>query len=463
MSPLVPIVMFGWLPVVLYLFMLLPERRAVIASFVVAWLFLPVASYPLPGIPDYTKVTATCYGVVIATLLFKLRRCFSFRPSWLDLPMLVFCLCPFPSSITNGLGLYDGVSAVFAQFIAWGLPYLIGKIYLNDQAGLRQLAVGIFAGGLVYIPLCLLEMRISPQLHRMLYGFHAHPDFAQSIRGGGYRPSVFMVHGLMVGLWMMAASLMGVWLWKTGALKRLWGIPTSWLVPVLLVTTVMLKATGALILLFLGLGLLFSARWFRTSIPVLVVIVALVSYTSVRAAGLWDGQQLVYFSSSGINQERADSLKFRLDNEKMLSEKARQKPIFGWGGWGRARVYDEDGKDISITDSLWIIVFGNYGTVGLTFMMAVMLVPAAAFCWRYPARQWSDPKLAPAASMAILLVLCAFDNLINAVGTPIYLLACGGLVGFLQAKSERGRFKTAQREKMLPIAASDAEASMEPN
>ncbi len=455
--------MLGWLPAVFYLFMLLPERRAVIASFVVAWLFLPVASYSLPGIPDYTKVTACSYGVFLATLLFKLRRCFSFRPSWLDLPMLVFCLCPFASSMTNGLGAYDGVSAVFAQFVAWGLPYLIGRIYLNDLSGLRQLAVGIFAGGLVYIPLCLLEMRISPQLHRIFYGFHARADFGQTIRAGGYRPTVFMEHGLMVGLWMMAASLMGVWLWRTGAIERLWGVPLSWLVPVLLVTAVMLKATGALFLLILGIGMLFSTRWFRTCFLVLFLIVSLVLFASVRASGVWDGQQAVSISALASNQERADSLKFRFDNENILSEKARLRPIFGWGGWGRARIYDENGKDISVTDSLWIIVFGNQGTVGLASLMAVLLVPPAAFCWRYPARKWSDPNLAPAASLAVLLILYMFDNMINAMGNPAYLLACGGLVGFLHAKTERRRLPAAQREKMLPVAAGGAGASMEPN
>jgi hypothetical protein len=463
MTFLVPIVMFGWIAVVFYLFMLLPERRAVIASFVVAWLFLPVASYKLPGIPEYTKITATCYGVFMATLLFKLRRCFSFRPSWIDLPMLIFCLCPFASSVTNGLGPYDGVSAVFAQFVAWGLPYWIGRIYLNDLSGLRQLAVGIFAGGLVYIPLCWLEMRISPQLHRMLYGFHARADFSQSIRAGGYRPTVFMEHGLMVGLWMMAASLMGVWLWRTGAIERLWGVPLSWLVPVLLVTTVMLKATGALFLLILGIGLLFSTRWFRTCFLVLFLIVSLVLFASVRASGVWDGQQAVYVSSLASNQERADSLKFRFDNENILSAKARLRPIFGWGGWGRARIYDENGKDISVTDSLWIIVFGNQGTVGLASLMAVLLVPPAVFCRRYPARKWSDPNLAPAASLAVLLILYMFDNMINAMGNPAYLLACGGLVGFLQTKSERRCLKAAQPEKMLALAAGDADVSMEPN
>ena len=51
------------------------------------------------------------------------------------------------------------------------------------------IAVGIFIGGLVYAPLCLIEMRLSPQLHRWIYGYMANA-FAHSVRGEGYKPTV---------------------------------------------------------------------------------------------------------------------------------------------------------------------------------------------------------------------------------------------------------------------------------
>ncbi len=89
---------------VLVLFAVMPPRRAVIASFVGAWLFLPLVGYALPGLPDYTKMSATCYGVLLGMLLFDGARLFQFRPSWIDLPIVVWCLVPLASSISNGLG-----------------------------------------------------------------------------------------------------------------------------------------------------------------------------------------------------------------------------------------------------------------------------------------------------------------------------------------------------------------------
>ena len=427
---LVYIVMFGWIPVVLYLFRWLPAQRALIVSFITAWLFLPQAEFPLPVLPAYTKMSATCYGVLLATIVFDIKRFKSFQLGWLDLPILVWCACPLVSSITNGLGWYDGIAAVNAQTMAWGVPYYLGRLYLSNLDGLRKLAIGIFTGGLIYIPLCLLEILFSPQLHRTIYGFYAREDgFFQEIRYGGYRPTVFMETGLMVGAWMTAATLIGVWLWNTRVIKQFWGIAVDRLVIALLVTVILVKSTGAWFLLAMGLAILFAAKWFRTSLLLLVLIITISSYIFFGATSTFSGDQIVSVVSSGINEDRAGSLKFRFDNEKLLSAKARQKMVFGWGGWGRSRVYNELGKDISVTDSLWIIAFGTKGLVGLISITASLLLPVLAFIQSYPAKLWHHRQVAPAAALAVLLALYMLDCVLNAMINPIYVLACGGIAG----------------------------------
>ena len=92
MTILVPITLFGWVPCVLLLFLWLPPRRAVITAFMGGWLFLPAATFQLPGIPDYSKMAATCAGVLLAALIFDTETLLSFRPRWFDLPMLVLGL-----------------------------------------------------------------------------------------------------------------------------------------------------------------------------------------------------------------------------------------------------------------------------------------------------------------------------------------------------------------------------------
>lgn len=441
MGPLVYIVMLGWLPAVLYLFWRWQPPRAVVVSFITAWLFLPQAAFPLPGLPDYTKMSATCYGVLLATIVLDAKCFSSFRPGWLDLPMLVWCVCPFASSVSNDLGVYDAISAAITQTVTWGVPYYLGRLYLNNLDGLRKLAIGIFVGGLLYVPFCLFEIFMGPRLHMIVYGYHQH-SLAQTMRYGGFRPMVFMQHGLMVGAWMMAAALIGVWLWKADVIKQLWGIPIGWLVAALLVTAVLVKSTGALILLVIGIVILFFSKWFRTSLLLLVLLIATSSYLYVGVTGTFSGDQIVSVASRVLDEERAGSLKFRFDNEKLLSDKARQRTIFGWGGWGRNLVYvynEWKDEELSITDSLWIIAFGINGAVGVISLTASLLLPVLGFLLCYPARLWDNRKLAPAAVLAVLLALYMLDCVLNAMVNPIYTLACGGIAGLVLDRTKNSK------------------------
>jgi hypothetical protein len=118
---------------------------------------------------------------------------------------------------------------------------------------------GMVVGGLLYLPLCLFEMQMSPRLHSIVYGYHQH-SFGQHIRGDGYRPKVFMQHGLATALWMATASLVGVWLWMTGAVRKLSNIPMAYLVPSLIVTTAMCRSVGALVLLTVGVMAFFTTK-----------------------------------------------------------------------------------------------------------------------------------------------------------------------------------------------------------
>ena len=81
MSPLVPIVMFGWIPFVIYMFSIYEAPKACLISFLAAWLFLPNAKYPLAGLPDYNKISATCYGIVLSAWLFDRKNLCAWRPS----------------------------------------------------------------------------------------------------------------------------------------------------------------------------------------------------------------------------------------------------------------------------------------------------------------------------------------------------------------------------------------------
>lgn len=448
MSILVPVILFGWIPVVLALFLLLPPRRAVIAATLFAWLFLPMAGYTVPGLPDYTKSTATSYGILIGVVLFDAARLSAFRPKLVDLAMVAWCLVPMASSITSGLGVYDGASAMVHQTITWGLPYFVGRLYFSDLPSLRELAIGIFVSGLVYIPFCLYEVRMSPQLHAMVYGFAQH-DFAQTIRYGGYRPMVFMQHGLAVGLWMCMATLAGFWLWRTKVIRAVWNVPMWALVGGLAVTAVLAKSAGALMLLAIGLGALMATRWLKTALPVVILIAIPPAYLGARILAGWNPEPVVEIIRS-VDEERAGSFEFRTMMEDRLVDRSLQRPLFGWGGWGDfMQVRDEQGR--VIVDSLWIIVLGQNGLVGLTAAFTILLMPAVLLLRRTRFKYWDHPAIAPASALTMIVLLFAMDCLANYMFNPVFVMTAGGLIGLSLA---RQRHPVTMPRRSRPRAAS---------
>lgn len=431
MTPMIPLAMFGWIPVAILLFTRLQARHAVIAGFLISWMFLPQYTYTITGIPNYSKISAMTYGIMLGTLLFNRSAFSGFRPHVLDLPMALWCCIPFLTSLSNGLGAYDGISVTVGRLTMWGLPYFIGRLYFYDRKSLTELAFGIFLGGLVYIPFCLFEVVMSPRLHRIVYGFHPH-EFGQAKRGGGWRPVVFMQHGLMTAMWMVTAWLSGYQLWRSGWLsarfpqwKGVWGPAVG----LLLVTVILCKSTGALGLLLMGLAVLHATHLIRTALPMYALLLLPVLYVLTRGAGLWDGQNLIEAVSRIASPERTGSLSYRLDNENILAEKAKERVWLGWGEWGRSFVRDEEGKAISVPDGLWILAFGKNGAIGLASLLALLLVPPFLFLRRYPPAHWRAPPVAAITALPLLMGLFTIDSLFNDMFNPLILILAGGLNG----------------------------------
>jgi hypothetical protein len=443
MTPQAQLAMLLWLPLTLYLFTRYSSQKAIILSFVGGLLFLPQrAGFKLPLIPDYAGMVATCYGIVIGTLIYDSEKFKQFKWSWIDIPMILWCTSPMLSSLTNDLGPYDGLNACLEQSAVWGLPYFLGRLYLNNLSGLRELAIVMLKGGLIYVPLCLYEIRMSPQIHNMVYGYFAHESgIQQSIRLGGYRPNVFMSHGLVLAMFMTTVTLIAIWLWQSKTIKEVWGQPIIAWVAILVVTFVLLKSSGAYGYLIYGLVILFVAKWTRLNFPLIVLMVLCVYYLYLGVIGSFSGAEVSDWLAKNYSAERAQSLQFRFENEELLRAKALERPLFGWGGWGRNRVYDYDWKgelvDISVTDSYWIIVFGVNGIYGLVTFTLTLLNPVFIFAvFRYPAKTWLHPKVGPAAALSVSLVLFFLDSLLNVGFNPTFPLICGGLSGLVVKPAE---------------------------
>ena len=463
MSLFATIALFGWIPVALVLFWLLPAQRAMVAGSISAWLLLPPTGIDLPGLPTYDKAVAATVGILLATAIFELNRLVSFRLRWFDLPMLLWCLCPFCSSISNGLGVYDGLTEAFRQTITWLFPYLIGRLYLTDRDGLRDLALGMVVGGACLIPLCLFEIRMSPLLLPMVYGLRSY----EGTRYGGYRPHIFFPTGLELGLWMNAVTLMAIWLWRTGQLKRLWGLPGGMITAMLLITTILCRSTGATVLLCAGLGSLWICWRTKTKWVMWALLSVAPIYYLLRITDTWSGNSAVELVRSVLGGDRAWSLEFRFMNEDFFIAKALQRPLFGWGGWGRNFIYDETGKRLTVIDQLTIVAFSSNGYVGLVALTTALLLPPVLFLRRFAVKQWVQADLAPAVAIAVILNLYLIDCMFNGMLNVIYIIAAGGLLNVVEvrprsrlAAHDDGKIGRVANPRSRPPAAAQASREM---
>lgn len=268
---------------------------------------------------------------------------------------------------------------------------------------------------------------MSPQLHAHLYGFFPH-SFAQQVRAGGFRAVVFLGHGLIVGIFvgMVTVAAMGFWRDRT----RVFGLSGAVYTPFLLLVLILCKSVGALILVFV-IGFASYFLRYRSMIVVLAASgLVIISYPALRGAGLMPINGIAEVSAK-FSTDRTASLQTRIDNEEMLLARAAEKPFFGWGNWGRGRIYKTDwsGKfdyDVTTTDGTWIIIISSFGWAGYIATFGLLTYPTArAFYHR--------KRFAQFPSFVILLgvlVINLLDLLPNSSLTPITWLVSGALAGF---------------------------------
>ncbi len=432
MTPLVPTVLFGWIGVCVTLFAFLPPSRAVILAYMGAWMFLPNATYALPGLPDFDKTVSASLGIYIGILLFDYGRLKTLSLSLWDWPVIAISISPFLTSLSNGLGAYDGFSAALGSLLTWAPAYLCGRLYLTRTANFQELGFLLLFAGLIYMPLCWIEIRFSPQLHKWVYGYMQH-SFAQHIRYDGYRPIVFMQHGLMVAFWMATATIAGYWMWRLHKLKGSMGdITTVPLLILLFTTTILCKSLNAIMLMAIGLIFFSVCRKRYTKMIFLAVLLAPPCWIAIRASGLWDGESVKTFIAQ-FDEERAGSLAVRMKQEDLFSQHARERLILGWGGWMRMFPVDSNGQRLTrAVDGLWVIMFGKFGLVGLLAYLGILIQGPLLYVLRISSQELRNKLNMPLTLFALIGGLYAQDCLFNAMLNPVFLMSAAGLLTVAQ-------------------------------
>lgn len=411
-------------------------------------MFLPVGSaFKLPFLPALGKSNMSYLLIFVGCLLRCPGRVTRLRKDkWIAFFAVLAVVGGAITGLTNGdamiLGteggrvlaaatLKDGLFVGVSEFFPGLLALYLGYALTRDAGDVERVLLALAIGGLIYCPFAIVEMRMSPQFHQWVYGYNTG-QFIQGIRWGGYRPKVFMPHGLALGRFFVATTVALFVLGKTR--RKLFGLPVGFLAWFQLVVLLLCRSTGAIVEALVGVLFVSLTKPKRQLLLASTLAFATLTYPLLRAtdvfpvAGVLDAAGL-------LGEERQQSLGFRFSNEDLLLEHARERIWFGWGN-GRNRVYDEAGEDISVTDGYWILVLGIAGVVGFVVAFGSLLWPVIWARHRL-GRRGDEPDRTHLAGLALVVALTAVDLIPNGGWSAMVYLMAGVLARRLRELEPR--------------------------
>jgi hypothetical protein len=421
------------------------------------YLFLPpLTEVNLPFVPAFDKASIPNLSVLLI-VLFAVKQKLRLWPEsriaqWLVVGLV---LSAIPTVLTNGdpisfqvlrgaypilfeVGQLPGqsvrdIGSVLIAQVLMIVPFLLARHLLASEDGLREILLALMVGALIYSVPSLIEIRLSPQINVWVYGFFQH-SFEQMIRAGGFRPIVFLPHALWLALFVCTGLMAAAAFLRHSTHENRHKIVA--VVCYLAVLLVLCKSLASLAygIVLTPIVLLAPLRW-QIRIAALFALVA-VTYPMLRSFHLIP-LDAILAQAEAISAERAQSLGYRFNNEEQLLARAAEKPLFGWGGWGRSLMrHPETGAILTIPDGRWIIIFGTLGWFGYIFEFGLLALPLFLM-WIYIRRDRNvvlSPFVAP---LCLILGITMMDMLLNATLTPFIWLTAGAILGYAERRMPR--------------------------
>jgi hypothetical protein len=433
------VALFAWVPISLFAFRRFPVRVAVLINFVGGWAVLPAANYTSSGnvFPywilgtslesDYfiTKATILGFCGILGVVLFDHSSIKRFRLTVWDLAMGMWLIAPILSAIANPEHFGEGCAGEIYQLLAWGSPYLIGRLYFTDTQSLRLAAKAFVIGGLAYIPFCIFEILEGPKIYVWLYGYQPF-QLNGAERFIGYRPIGLLENGNQLGIWMATATLIAMWLWRRNTARSVLVIPILLAAIALFIVTILCQSTGAIILLLALIPFVFVDPRHLSRTVSIVLVVGILAFAAFRIANVVSLRDLVKQNPAAravdgyLKHIGKGSLGWRLSQDERHIDTALMEPILGYGQWN----WWQEGFERPW--SLWLLVFGMYGSVGLVSLEALLLIPALRAVW-FPLARSDIGYTNMRHTLSAAVLISAIDSLLNSAIILPLLLVIGGM------------------------------------
>ena len=433
---------FIWIPIAIWGMRRWPPARATATLYFGGLLLLPEVVFFKPaGLPEFAKLEVIFVWILVGALLFHRQRLRS-GPKSKGVRLLVglflvgsvltiflnFDAFRVGSRFVSGQAPYDAVHAILIALLSTILPFYLGSVMFRTSKDLRTLLRIMAVSAMLYSLPMFVELIVSPQLHRWVYGFHQH-SFNQTIRAGGYRPMVFMNHGLAVAFFTSLSVLAAASLHKGRV--RILRFPAAGVTAYLWVVLASTKSVASLLYTTVAVPIILFTRPKVQVLVGTVLVCLLLAYPIARANEWIPVDELKAWAQEEYGPARAHSMMFRLENEELLLERAMERPWFGWGTYCRACLFEPWSGDLSSTrDGEWIIQLGDSGIVGFASRFGLMLFPLLLLLrrLRFVPRD-SDRRLL--GGLGLMIGFAAFDMVPNADFSRLAFILSGALFGCL--------------------------------
>ena len=448
-----------FVPIAALCFARLPTRTAILMVLIGGWWLLPVGRYgPLPAGTSFpwwitgialpsdmllTKAWVPPLVALVGAALADWERLRRWRPRAVDLPMLGWCLWPLVDGVWVSAAPPSWVATLYVLG-SWGLPWLIGRVWLAGPENMLALTRALALSGLANLPVAVIEGMRPPMLYELVYGRHPFANDGAA-RYLGYRPVGFLEHGTLYGLWAALAAFAAVWL----VFQNRDAGDRRWLVLAILNVVVALasQSTGAIMLLVVGLGLL--AAWrstvfvpalaFAGAVLLFAAAVHLSGIVPVESIGRSPAGERVISAMRAIGR---GSFLWRVSQDAKTLKGATAHPIGGTGQWDWWRPYHTRPWGQAL------LLVGQYGLVGLLLAWGGLIAASIVAFARL--RKPHHPVRGDASlPLAIIVLLALADAGLNAFFFSLATVAAGAIaacptsVGPLRSRGGMAKFVRA--------------------
>jgi hypothetical protein len=427
------------------LFVALPLEAAAIWSLLGGYLLLPSGTQiDIPMLPPIDKTSVPAVATLLLCWMKGTRVPYPKRSMLVYLLAIGYVIAPIFTSLDNSYELQTATGSVPGFYPLDSLkiagrnvillaPFYVGSRFLSTDEGRSQILRAFSVSALFYSIPMLLEVRLSPQFHRWVYGYFPH-SFAEQIRNGGYRPVVFLQQGIQVAVFTAMAVVATIVLARNK--RRVLTVPAGLAAAYLSFVLLLCKTLSATIYAVMAAPIVMFTRprtWVRFSCALLLLVTA---YPLLRSLDVIPVQHMASAANS-VSLDRSRSFETRLANEEALLGKALQKPWFGWGTWGRNRLRDQyTGQDITLADGGWIIEFGTFGALG--YLTLFGLLAASGFRALRVVGNEVDANSMVIGGLSLLLAMNVLDMIPNSNMSPLTLLVAGSIGSMAYVRRRSG-------------------------